>query len=205
MQNDASSEKPSVRFIAYVYPGWHPDPYRPGVDEWDLLKNFQPYFEGHTPPPRPIEGPYDDAQPTTAIAQVQLAASAGIEAFMYFTYYSGHGFVMSAPMTAASKAIDHVEDDFAIAGTWCVRLPHDQFPVPARDELESPGVPNHPPSGLLEDTPIELLTLRDLETLLGNNDPIWAGIAFNLDAIGMAKCPAPGGADGSDDLGKLKK
>jgi hypothetical protein len=144
-----------------------------------------------------LNGPYDDAVPGTALSQVQLALSAGIEAFIYFTYYAGYGFVMSAPMTAAAKAIDNIDQHFAIAGTWCVRLPHDRFPVPARDELESPAVPNHPQSGLLEDTPIELLTLRDLETLLGSNDPAWDALAFNWDAIETAKCSAPRGADGN--------
>lgn len=166
-----------TRLIAYVYPGWHPDPYRPGVDEWELLDGFRPYFEGHERPPGPLDGTagrYDDSNPATVAAQMALARAAGIEAFTFFTYYRpGEGFVMAQPMDAALEECARIPD-FGVAGTWCIRLPHDTFPVPARDQLEVPVEPVRDPDASLEDTPIELLTLRDLEELLGADDPAWA-------------------------------
>jgi hypothetical protein len=99
-----------------------------------------------------------------------MAVDAGIEAFLYFMYYDGRDFVMSKPMMVA---LQEAAADFGIAASWCVRLPHDQFPVPALDELELPSPPPHPFTGKLEDTPLELLTLRDLQFLLEEDDPLW--------------------------------
>lgn len=178
-KRNCGEDRGRLRLIAYVYPGWHASSYRPGVNEWDLLETFQPYFEGHTRPPAPVDGPYDDSDPRTVAEQVAQACGVGIEAFTYFTYYRpGHGFVMSAPM---DRAYEHSEEigEFSVTGTWCIRLPYDRFPVPARDEeLEVPVEPVVVPCRSLEDTPIELLTLRDLEELLGADDPSWHEITL---------------------------
>ena len=158
------------RFVAYVYPGWHANAFRPGIDEWTLLDQFRPYFEGHMAPPRPANGPYDDSTRATAQAHIRMAVETGIEAFLYFMYYDGNGFVMSKPMEAA---LEEADEGFGIAGSWCVRLPHDQFPVPALDELELPSELSNTLTGKLEDTPLELLTLHDLQFLLEDDDPLW--------------------------------
>jgi hypothetical protein len=130
------------------------------------LECFRPYFEGHAPPPRPLNGPYNDADSATAATQIELATGAGIKAFVYFMYYSGDSFVMSRPMTAA---IQEANDGrrFRIAGVWCIRLPHDRFPVPNREELEA-SMPNRVDrTAKLDDLPLELLTLTDAERLIG--------------------------------------
>jgi hypothetical protein len=163
-----------TRLVAYVYPGWHPDPYRPGVDEWDLLNGFRAYFAGHERPPAPQAGPYDDRDPAVVGRQVDLARAAGIEAFTFFAYYRpGQGFVMAEPLDAALRAAAG-RGDFGVAATWCIRLPHDRFPVPPRDQMEVPVEPVPDPERALDDTPIELLTLRDLDQLLCSDDPAWA-------------------------------
>ena len=158
------------RFVAYVYPGWHDDPFRPGVDEWDLVESFHPYFKGHERPPRPAGGRYDDSRVETAAAQIALAASYGIEAFTYFTYYGRQGFVLGAPMNAAVEAAES-EAGFGVGATWCIRLPHDSFPVEHDEARYAPAADAETTaardSGSLEDLPIEETTLRDLERLLG--------------------------------------
>ncbi|CAN7651892.1 glycoside hydrolase family 99-like domain-containing protein [Trinickia sp. LjRoot230] len=167
-------------FVAFAYPGWHPSPYRPGVDEWDLLARFQPYFEGHLAPPMPASGRYNDAVPATAREHVRLATQAGISAFMYFLYYGKEGFVMDDPMKMALAASAECDDDFSVAGTWCVRLPHNVFPVAPSDELDMPALSATSADIDIEDKPIESLTLRDLETLLAD-DRWWSDILLSYE------------------------
>jgi Glycosyltransferase WbsX len=163
------------RFVAYVYPGWHPDPYRPGVDEWELLDGYRPRFAGQEPPPRPLGGPYRDDTDETAARQAALAADAGIEGFTYFLYFKpDHGLVLDQPMRRMIA-----QDGPAVAGTWCIRLPHDQFPVAPRDHMELPDIPAVDPATPLEDRPIEALSMADLEELLGRDDRIWSTLAYD--------------------------
>jgi hypothetical protein len=166
-----STRSDGVRFVAYVYPGWHRDPFRPEVDEWTLVDRFRPYFDGHERPPRPVGGRYDDSRVETASAQVRLAAEYGIEAFTYFTYYAPDGLVMSAPMTAALRAAEG-QGDFCVGATWCIRLPHASFPVNHHEEREITATAFEPPttpdgSHALDRVPIAQTSLRDIEDLLG--------------------------------------
>jgi hypothetical protein len=119
------------QFVAYVYPGWHASGYRHGFNEWALLDRFQPYFPEHVAPPAPLGGRYDDSNPVTAQRQVACAAEYGLSAFSYFAYYGSNGFVMQEP---ADTALDVAPDHFKIALTLCLRLPHQQLPLP-RDFL----------------------------------------------------------------------
>jgi hypothetical protein len=163
------------RFVAYVYPGWHADPYRPGVDEWDLLARFRPYFDGHQPPALPVDGPYDDTDPATALRQIAEASEAGIEAFTYFLYWGSGGFVMDRPMEIARDTAARAGAGFTIAGTWCVRLPHDRFPVVVGDALEPPGEVDLAALPA-EDRPIHQLTIRDFEEIVPEWDDSWLDI-----------------------------
>jgi len=161
-----------LRFVAYVYAGWHADQYRPGVNEWSLLDGFRPYFDGHAAPARPAGGAYDDTDPRTSLRQMAMARANGVEAFAYFMYYHSRGFVMNAAMDVAFAVARSCPDGVSLLGTWCVRLPHDCFPVAKRDDLEVPTRP--PPIFLsLDERLIESLTLRDLEDLIAADDPAW--------------------------------
>jgi hypothetical protein len=173
MPND---ERPSARgpkYVAFVYPGWHPDTYRPNVDEWALLDGFLPCFVDHDPPPRPLFGRYDDSDPSVVVAQVRMASSAGIQAFMYFAYYRADGFVMSSPMTHALEVSHYAPEPFSIAAAWCHRLPHKQFPVFNESEADRPVTTQESRHLSLRDTPIEQLTLQKLDELVGEEDPVW--------------------------------
>lgn len=168
----------AAEFVAYVYPGWHSSEFRPETDEWTLLDGFQPYFDGHLPPLRPLSGPYDDARPEVTTRQIDLAQEAGIDAFLYFMYFGRDGFVLSAPMDNAAA---ESRPGFGIAGAWCVRLPHETFPLVGRTALEVPRrrVPRRGTDA--ETTPLELMTLRDLDDLFGSADPIWAELVVGPD------------------------
>src|SRR5262245_47003529 len=96
------------KFIAFVYPGWHEDSYRPSVDEWALLDGFKPAFPGHIPPPQPLHGRYDDALPEVVAGQIDQARAVGISGFLYFAYFGYTAFVMDKPMAEAIKISDAV-------------------------------------------------------------------------------------------------
>src|SRR5438046_309426 len=81
-----------TQFIAYAYPGWHAASWRAGLDEWQLMDTFAPYFPGHEPLPRPLQGPYDDSNPETARTQIGLARDAGIDGFTYFLFFDQSDF-----------------------------------------------------------------------------------------------------------------
>jgi Glycosyltransferase WbsX len=171
--------KSKPTFVAYLYPGWHADPYRPGINEWDLIQNFHPYFKDHKRPPRPINGPYDDSDPATIENQLTLAYNSGINVFLFFTYFGLDGFVMSLPMETSIDISYRLDSNIEIAGSWCVRLPHDQFPVPARDILEITEKVQFMQSKSIKDKLIELSTIEDLEQLLGAEDDIWNVFTFS--------------------------
>ena len=123
-------------YVAYVYPGWHRDAFRPDIDEWHLLDRFQPYFDGHQPPARPLDGPYDDSTGQTARRQLGQAAAAGIGAFSYFMYFSDGDFLMHRPLCVALGEAHG--QPVRIATTWCIRLPHRSLPVAASDDESQP-------------------------------------------------------------------
>jgi hypothetical protein len=191
-----STDMPSAPFfVAYIYPGWHWSPYRPDVNEWELLDKFEPYFDDHQPPPRPLEGYYDDAKPETALKQIEIAKSFGINAFSYFLYYEPEQFVLSEPIDIAFQTATEVSD-FKISLTWCIRLPHNEFPLRLMDK-ENGAADEHRSRNLNEgienrerrskhknispeNIPLEFLTLEDIEHLLGEQvfDEIAVGAFF---------------------------
>src|SRR6266436_6707609 len=127
MKHKMKSIDKDTQFIAYFYPGWHPSGWRPSFNEWDLLDQFTPYFQGHEPIPRPKTGPYDDSKPDTAQRQVTMAREAGIAGFTYFLYFGPDGFIMNAPLEVALNEAEG--RDFVIGTTWCLKLPHNNFPI----------------------------------------------------------------------------
>jgi len=131
-----NTKSTKTKFIAYVYPGWHSSDWRPGISEWDLLDHFMPYFEGHEPIPRPLAGPYDDSEPDTVKRQVKMAQEAGIAGFNFFLYYGEDGFIMDKPLELALNEAEG--KNFFVGTTWCLRLPHNNFPIP--EELDGIGM-----------------------------------------------------------------
>lgn len=172
-----SQDQPASRpiFVAYVYPGWHPSPYRPTVDEWELLENFAPYFEGHQPPPQPRDGRYDDSLPETASQHIRQAQAFGLSAFTYFLYFDPPRFVLSEPIDAAFSVVSHA-GEFMLSLTWCIRLPHATFPITREEKLDGQEdlargsrhcVVTPDPSLPSDQIPIENLSIADVERILG--------------------------------------
>lgn len=168
------SDEASLTLIAYVYPGWHPSPFRPGVNEWTLLNRFKPYFEGHLPPPRPASGAYDDSSRDAVAWQLDTASSFSIQGFTYFLYFGLAGYVLDRPLWNAIE-ISRANPKVQISATWCMRLPHDAFPIRPRSrqqqECRVPASSQPLSSGdtlPLELRPLNRLSIADLELLFGH-------------------------------------
>lgn len=120
-----------TQVIAYNYPGWHRSRWK-DMDEWCLLDERRPTFDGHQPLLTPARGRYDDREPGVVRGQIQEARSAGIDAFTYFLYFGRDGFVLDEP---TRRALDEAEaTEFSVGVTWCLRQPYRSFPVELPDE-----------------------------------------------------------------------
>ncbi|HYZ76010.1 MAG TPA: glycoside hydrolase family 99-like domain-containing protein [Gaiellaceae bacterium] len=166
---DAASSPPELttRFIAYTYPGWHSASWRAGLEEWELMDTFVPYFPGHEPLPRPLDGPYDDSDPETARKQIRLARDAGIDGFTYFLFFDQSDFVLSRPLTAALDVVEADDETFSIGTTWCLRLPHHELPLgPETDGRGvAPPTPRSSKPAPAATTPAELAGTRGTSSL----------------------------------------
>lgn len=178
--------KQPTQFIAYVYPGWHANAFRGDFDEWTLFDKFSPYFDGHQMPSRPAAGFYDDSQQSCSRRQVQEAADAGINGFTYFFYYGNDGPIMAEPLGAAldaAAAADTVADTaFEVGTTWCLRLPHTNFPIP----LVSDGMGISVDRITGKAAPDGEFTIGELGRVLGPNclDQLSLSAAMRLTQIG---------------------
>ena len=82
--------------LCIYYPEWHV--YRQGEEifgkgrsEWDLVTTAKPRFDGHEQPVRLEAGCPDDSDPEAVAREIDLAAGAGITAFVYDWYWAnGH-------------------------------------------------------------------------------------------------------------------
>lgn len=86
-----------VKLIAYYLPQFAPNEFNdkwwgPGFTEWTNVSLSRPLFKGHIQPQIPGElGFYDLRLDETRIAQENLAASYGVDAFIYWNYWLGDG------------------------------------------------------------------------------------------------------------------
>lgn len=157
--------------VAYYYPGWHTSSWKP-VDEWSLLAPGEPCFPGHAPLDSPQSGAYDDRSPDLLRTQIDIAVKWGVTAFCFFLYYGTAGYVLDQPTRTALDLAARA--DFQVGVTWCLRLPHQYFPIPLTDDdapLAAPEQVSVTPTGqpyLLRDiVPPELMdtsavTIADL-------------------------------------------
>ena len=79
--------------LCIYYPEWHV--YRQGEEifgkgrsEWDLVTTAKPRFDGHEQPVRLEAGCPDDSDPEAVAREIDLAAEAGITAFVYDWYWA---------------------------------------------------------------------------------------------------------------------
>jgi hypothetical protein len=71
---------------------WHPTPaiekwFGKEFCEWDVARRARPQFAGHYQPKRPLWGYYDELDPNFVAAEIDLAASSGIDVFMVDWYW----------------------------------------------------------------------------------------------------------------------
>lgn len=87
---------------AYYFPQYHVDPrnnrwHGTGWTEWNLLRLATPRFPGHRQPIVPAWGYFDEADPSWAARQIDLAADHGITTFLFDWYwYAGKPFLQGA-------------------------------------------------------------------------------------------------------------
>ena len=95
-----STNKKNYEVAVYYFPNYHVDSinerwHGKGWTEWDLVKNSQPKFKGHLQPKVPDWGYFDEADPTCAAKEIDLAANHGIDVFIYDWYwYSNTGIYL---------------------------------------------------------------------------------------------------------------
>ncbi|MCX7944755.1 MAG: glycoside hydrolase family 99-like domain-containing protein [Deltaproteobacteria bacterium] len=116
----------------YIYPGWHKEPFRKNnkgeiLNEWELVLNAKPYFEGHRQPRRPLHI-YDDSLVQTSEWHISLAKKYKIDAFIYCFYWSfGKRFLYKPLDEAFLGCKANTEIKFAIM--WANRMPRGILPV----------------------------------------------------------------------------
>lgn len=92
-QNDAS---PGYTLACYYFPNYHVDKRNEACHgknwtEWELLKAARPRFAGHDQPKKPLWGYEDEADPQVMKKKINVAASFGIDVFIYDWYYYDDG------------------------------------------------------------------------------------------------------------------
>lgn len=100
-----------VDVLCIYYPEWHVYPegeriFGRGRTEWDFVRTAAPRFDGHCQPIGLAAGEPDDANPADVAREIDAAADAGIDAFVYDWYWAEgrpiqhealeHGFLAAA-------------------------------------------------------------------------------------------------------------
>jgi hypothetical protein len=87
-----STNTKDYEVAVYYFPDYHVDSinerwHGKGWTEWDLVKIAKPRFEGHLQPKVPSWGYFNEADPTWAAKEIDLAGDNGIDVFIYDWYW----------------------------------------------------------------------------------------------------------------------
>ena len=92
-----------ITVAVYYFPNYHTgDPYNEkykgaGWNEWELVKEAQPRFEGHRQPLVPAWGYTDEKDPKAMAQKIDAVTDHGIDAFIFdWYYYEGKPFLNRA-------------------------------------------------------------------------------------------------------------
>lgn len=88
--NSGSSQK--IEAVCIYYPEWHVYPagdeiFGKNQTEWNFVKDNPARFPGHEVPVVPVKGYYDDSNPTNSAWEIDLAADAGLDVFLFDWYW----------------------------------------------------------------------------------------------------------------------
>ncbi len=123
---------PRPTVLAYYFPDWHSDPrntawFGDGWDEWKLLDGAKPRFPGHRQPRIPLAGHVDESDPAVAAAEIELAASHGVDGFLVDYYWYDDGPYLSGALDhGLLKAQNREQVSFALM--WANHELVDIFP-----------------------------------------------------------------------------
>ena len=145
--------------LAIYYPHWHVYPrgnewFHPGWTEWEYVRDSPARFPGHRQPLVPVHGYLDGKDPKDVAKEIDLAADAGIDVFLYdYYYYNGEVTQEEALEQGFLKASNRGRMKFAIM--WCY---HDRAMAwrPSEKTAERKKLMVH------DGTPEEFLGLIDL-------------------------------------------
>lgn len=88
--------KANYEIAAYYFPNYHHEQanekwHGPGWNEWELVKNAKPRFEGHMQPKVPLWGYEDESDPVVMEKKIDTAAEYGLSAFIFDWYWHKEG------------------------------------------------------------------------------------------------------------------
>ena len=136
-----SATADGVDAMAIYYPHWHPYPqgekiFGKGCSEWEFVKTKAPRYHNHPVPIRPLMGYYDETDPATVSKEIDLAADAGIDVFLY-DWYSYDGVVMMEEALDRGFLKAPNRDRMKFALMWCYHDRRNRF----RAKIDDPGEP----------------------------------------------------------------
>ena len=148
----APAPRNSFDVACIYYPGFHPTPFMEsrhgfGWSEWDIASRCRPRFPGHRQPLLPAWGAFDERDPRWAAREVEAAAGAGIDAWIFDWYwYSGVEIWNEALDRGFLHAPNRSRMKFALM--WANHTWQDNHPAPAVDRLTDLLPIRHSPEDL---------------------------------------------------------